>query len=587
MSRIDRRDFLRNLVVVSAAAGTQPLLAACTEDGGTSTDPADQSRVFPQGVASGDPKPDSIILWTRVAPEGAASVTVSYEVSGNESFTDIVISGESEATADSDHTIRLQVTGLDPYTTYFYRFTASDVRGVNGRTKTAPSDDQDVDVRFAYASCQDFNGRYYHAWEALAAEPDVDFVLFLGDYVYETEGSPNFQNPTAERRIEIADGLVLGEDDATYKAALTLEDYRSLYKQYRSDKHLQRVHQLYPFVMIWDDHEFANDSWQDHATDFDEAQGDEKSPDRRKVATQAWFEYQPADVPYTPESAFPNDITIYRSLRFGKHVQVVLTDQRYYRDDHIIPEGPIDADVAKIFENSQLGSRIFVLKPGFDIKEEAIKPTMLGAAQKQWLVDEITTSDATWKVWGSETQLSQMAADLSSFSDLPENFQDLFYITTDQWDGYRSERSEILDAIKDVDNVVVVVGDIHAFYASELYVDFDNPSTTPAAVEYVVSGISSSPMQESVQRTVDGNATLSGLGLGDLVSDFDQILTDTSPQYKYAASNISGIAIATVSATAFDVEFLQIADVKAPTWDGNLKRVKLRTTAGTKSIEVV
>ncbi|HHH11489.1 MAG TPA: alkaline phosphatase [Sorangium sp.] len=568
------------------------MLSACTGDENISTEPADQARMFPQGVASGDPKPSSVVLWTRVEAAGAAAVTVDFEVASDDSFNTIVVSGQSDATADSDHTIRLLVTGLNPYTHYYYRFTATDaqgltVQGVIGRTKTAPSEEQDVAVRFAYASCQDFNGRYYHAWEALAAEPDIDFVLFLGDYVYETEGNPTFQDPTAERHITVPDGLTLGSGKNTFNAAVTLADYRSLYKQYRSDKHLQRVHQMFPFVLIWDDHEFANDCWQDHSTDFDEAKGDEKSPDRRRAATQAWFEYQPADVDYNPDAGFPNDIRVYRSLRFGKHVHIVLTDQRYYRDDHLIPEGPADPDVAKLFENSSLGSRSFVLKSGFDLKEAAAKPTMLGAQQKQWLIDEINGSNATWKVWGSETQLSQMAADLSSFKNLPASYQDLFYITTDQWDGYRSERADILNAIGGSDNVIVLVGDIHAFYASELYPDFDAPAATPAAIEYVVAGISSSPMQESVQRAVDGNKTLSSLGLGGLVEKFDEILTDTSAHYKYAASDATGVAIATVSATAFEVEFLLIDDIKTPTWNGNVTRKKFRTAAGVKAIELV
>lgn len=585
--RLNRRTFLHNLVVVSAAAGAQPLLSACTTDDPVSSDPADQARVFPQGVASGDPKPDSVILWTRVEHADNGIIPVAYEVATDDNFSSIVVSGESDASADSDHTIRLQVTGLDPYTTYYYRFTALNVQGVNGRTKTAPAEDQDVEVRFAYASCQDFNGRYYHAWEALAAEEEVDFVLFLGDYVYETEGNPIFQDPTSERRIQVPDGLALGSGEDSYNAAITLADYRSLYKQYRSDKHLQRVHQLFPFIIIWDDHEFANDCWQDHATDFNEAQGDEQSTDRRQAATQAWFEYQPAEVEYNAGANYPDDIKIYRSLRFGKHVHIVLTDQRYYRDDHLIPEGPADFDVAKITENTSLGARAFVLKSGFDTKEAAAKPSMLGATQKQWLIDEISGSDATWKLWGSETQLSQMAADLSSFMDLPPNFQDLFYVTTDQWDGYRSERSDILNAVKDIDNVIVLVGDIHAFYASELYPDFDNPSASPAAIEYVVSGITSSPMQEIVQRTVDGSETLTDLGLGELVGQFDTILGDSSPHYKYTNSNSSGIAIANVTAAAFEVEFLQIDTVKTPTWDGKMKRVKFRTSAGVKAIEAL
>ena len=160
-------------------------------------------------------------------------------------------------------------------------------------------------------------------------------------------------------------------------------------------------------------------------------------------------------------------------------MELFLTDQRYYRDDHVIPEGPTDLSVAKLVENSAVGARIFLLKSGFDPKEAAAKPSMLGAEQKAWFLGAVKASTATWKVWGSEVQLAQMVVNLSSFPMVPAPFNDLFYLTVDQWDGYRTERAEILGALKDVENLVVVTGDIHAFYASELHVDFDAPSATP------------------------------------------------------------------------------------------------------------
>src|SRR5262249_30823217 len=155
-------------------------------------------------------------------------------------------------------------------------------------------------------------------------------------------------------------------------------------------------------------------------------------------------------------------------------------------------EGPTDLSVAKIIENSKVGSHIFLLKSGFDPQEAAAKPTMLGADQKSWFIDAVKGSTATWKFWGNEVQLSQMVANLSSFKSLG-SFADKFYLTVDQWDGFRSERQEILTALSGVDNIVAITGDIHAFYASELHPDFDNPGPKPVAVEYVTSGISSQP----------------------------------------------------------------------------------------------
>jgi alkaline phosphatase D len=468
---IRRRDFLR-ITVVSAAASAAVPLTGCSSDGpnegdaGTeSSPPADVLRVFPQGLASGDPTSESVILWTRVETNdghggAAGDVSVGYEISTDRAFKSTVAKGELSAAASADHTIRIKVTKLSAFTTYYYRFKARGVTSDTGRTKTAPKDDADVPVRFAFAACQDFAGRYYHAWKALADDDAVDFVIYLGDYIYETAGNPSFQTPTDSRKIVLPDGISLG---GSGMAAQTLADYRSLYKQYRSDEHLRRAHAMFPFYCIWDDHEFGDDCWQDNTNHFNGANGDEKNTAEREDADQAWFEYQPADVQYDEAASFPNDIRIYRNLRYGKHMELFLTDQRYYRDDHLIPEGPQDTSVAKLTTNSSVGSRIFLLKSGFDPKEAAAKPTMLGAAQKAWFVDAVKASNATWKVWGSEVQLSQMVVNLKSFPKVPPPFNDLFYLTVDQWDGYRSERAEILGALQGVENLVVVTGDIHAF----------------------------------------------------------------------------------------------------------------------------
>jgi alkaline phosphatase D len=589
---LTRRSFLH---VVAATAAPGGLLACGDEAGETETTPGpgeDPSKVFPLGVASGDPKPDSVVLWVRVEPSTADAVeTVDVDVATDEGFAQIVATQSVETDADSDHTVRVKVTKLEAFKTYYYRFRARGVASVTGRTKTAPAKDQDVPVRFAFASCQDFNGRYYHAWRALVEQEDeVDFVVYLGDYIYETTADPQFQTPAAGRSITLPDGKKLGEPGKEFKAALSLADYRSLYRQYRSDQDLQEAHRLHPFVCIWDDHEFANDCWQDHSTDFNEAMGDEKDPKRRQAASRAWFEYQPADVEYDGAAGFPKDIRIYRSLRYGKHLELFLTDQRYYRSDHVIKESEA------LVPNTALGSRVFVLKKpndpmstqkGFDEIEKGAGATMLGAEQKQWLVDGLKASDATWKLWGSETQLAQQAIDLSDVMMLPDSFKGLFYFSTDQWDGYRSERAEILDAVKDVENLVVVTGDIHAFYAAELHVDFDAPAT-PTAVEYVVAGIASQSLQEIVQKVVETNDLLKGLGLAPLVPELDQRFQKAGPHYKYAKSLANGIGVAEVEGQKeMRVTFLLVGDVTKPDFSGKIERVSFRTPAGTSRIDAL
>jgi alkaline phosphatase D len=607
MARFRRRDFLR-AIVVTAAALPLPACGSDDDDGGGSN-PQDVLAVYPQGVASGDPRPESVILWTRAVPRsGAGAVSVEYEVALDQKFSQRVAQGSHQIDQSSDWTLRIKLEGLLPFTQYYYRFKAEGVTSDVGRTKTAPLPDQDVAVRFAFASCQDFIGRYYHSWRALVEEEaPVDFVVFLGDYVYETNGDPDFQLQDPERSIEIPNGISL-EQGTDVKAAATLDDYRGLYRQYRSDAALKQAHRLFPFICIWDDHEFANDAWQDHATDFNETRGDEKSTSRREAANQAWFEYQPADVDYDESASFPDDLKIFRSLRYGKHVEIVLTDQRSYRDDHVIPEGadptatPPGAPeyltyeaAGHLFKNSSLGSRNFCKKigtdpdtgqtVGFDAIEAWVKPTMLGAEQKTWLIQTFQQSTATWKFWGNQTQLLQMALDLSSFN-LPDSLKGLFYFTVDQWDGYRSERAEILSALAGVENLVALTGDIHAFYAGELQIDFDSPAA-PIGVEYVTAGISSSPAQEIAQNTVDNNELLKALGLGELVPNFDEILRNTNPHYKYAKSLTHGIAIVDVEASVINVSFVQISEVKSKDWNGSFERVELRTASGSNRVELV
>lgn len=585
--RIDRRAFLRSLGCFTAAACAPGVMVACSSDDGLSTSDADRARVFPQGLASGDPTSSTVILWVRALSEDGASHSVRYEVARDESFAELVAEGELVAGAESDFTVKLKVTGLDPYTAYHYRFTAAGVVSITGRTKTAPSADADVSPRFAFAACQDFNGRYFHAYDALLAEETLpEFVVHLGDYVYETENDPRFQNATEDRRIRLTDGLDIGSKDSPIRAALTLEDYRSLYRQVRSDPSLQRIHALVPFITIWDDHEFADDCWGAHSTHFDDAKGDENDPSRRHSANRAWFEYQPADVTFDDDAPPPDDLAIYRKLQWGKHLELFLTDQRSYRSDHVIPEGPVDVDVAKISANTSLGARNFVLKKGFDPKEATAAPTMLGSKQKAWLTDAISSSTATWKFWGSETQLAQMTVDLSEY-DVPETFKDLFYFSTDQWDGYRSERRALLESLTDSTNVVVLTGDIHAFLAAELHPDFDAPGA-PTAVEYVVGGVSSTSIQEITQRVIDGSPAFSSLGLGALVPKMDELLLAAGPHYRLSRTKANGIGVVDVDGqNEIRVTFLLVEGVSSPNFNGKVERIALRTTSGSNTVELL
>jgi alkaline phosphatase D len=574
-------------------AGPRPL---------TPTSPPEASdKVFPQGLASGDPRPDRVLLWSRVEPRGAGRrddepIELELVLAKDEALTDLVIRRTLMATVDDDHTVRLVATGLEPGRVYYYRFDASGTTTRIARTKTAPATNADVPVRFAMAACQDYIGRYYHAWQALLDEDhSLDFVLFLGDYIYETTNDVRFQTPGSAREITLPNGMdTSAKQDQSRIAAVTLADYRALYKAYRSDPILREVHRRYPFVLTWDDHEFADDCWQDHSTSFNELDPktkgftDEKNTPRRAAANRAFAEYQPADIRYDKGATFPNDITIYRSLNYGKHVDIFLTDQRMYRSDHLIPEGPTDLAVGKVSANSSVGSRYFVRKSKFDPRESQKKPTLLGAAQKAWLIDGLKASKATWKVWGNEVQMYQMALRLSDLPGVPSLFSYTVYVNGDQWDGFRSERQEILStlAAANIENLVVCTGDIHGFFAAELHGDFDAPQAKPVGVEFVTAGIASASMRVLVDNLIPSSSPLRFIADAFVKGAGDSLKESNSPYLKVAEPDAYGFTLVSVTDKQVEITFTQVGDPRAPTSAGVIARRKLVTEVGTNTIQV-
>ena len=421
---MDRRKFLKwgSFLTVSVATTS---LAGCggsddddnegdTGEPGGQTPPPTTGPIrysFPQGVASGDPRPDSIVLWTRIEGDAQNAVPVKVELAYDEAFaqkvnlTDATISAEP----DWDHTVRHKITNLQAGTTYYYRFTVGDTVSTVGRTRTAPAESVSVDeLRFAFISCQDWSVNHWAAFDELLKE-DLDFIVHLGDYVYETVDA-GFQAGLVESAhgpLALPDGT-LRADGATY--ATTLADYRTLYRSYRSDPRLQALHARFPMIAIWDDHEFSDDCWQDHQT---YEVGDDETPRtaRRRSANQAWFEFMPADVSLNLSNPSFNNIQIYRAFRFGTLASLVMTDQRLYRADHIIPETAI---------GSEIGSRYFVPKATLALLEGqkmaaaggALTPvSVLGDTQRDWWKRQMQNSTATWKLWGNEVSLLRMQFD--------------------------------------------------------------------------------------------------------------------------------------------------------------------------------
>jgi len=346
--RVSRRSFLRTVVVSAGAASLGPsVLSGCADD--AVARPVE--GVFPQSVASGDPRPDSIVLWTRAVPDvDVGDGLVGLELSTDPDFTsalDLGAIASLTASVDHDHCVRVKVTGLEAATTYYYRFAMEGTTSRTGRFRTAPAAGDDAPVRFALLSCQDRVGRYYNSLLPLLddAQDDLAFILHVGDYVYETTGDPGFMSASDARNVPLRspeEAIELGSGDDTFFAARSLGNYRDLYRIYRSDPVLQQVHERFAFICTWDDHEFSDDSWGDHGTYTDGVRV-EQDTERRRNADQAWFEYMPVALDDAAEGAldvparYP-DTRVYRDFRFGQHCTLAVTDYRTYRPDHPTPE---------------------------------------------------------------------------------------------------------------------------------------------------------------------------------------------------------------------------------------------------------
>jgi alkaline phosphatase D len=411
---MDRRQFLKwgSFMTVSVAAGG---LAACGGGGDSESAPADAGNPenfnFVHGVASGDPKPDSVVVWTRVdGSNGQRPVQVRLQVSAQQDFGTLLVNQLLSALPDWDYTLRNKVTGLSPSTQYYYRFLLGDRASTVGRTRTAaPAGTPLSQLRFAFICCQDWNVNHWAGMEELAQQ-DLDFVVHVGDYIYDAVpgGSRNGNVEDRHGVLQLPNGTAL-PDGSVY--ATTLADYRYLYRNYRSDPRLQALHAAFPVIAIWDDHEFSDNCWQDRQT---YSATDDATPRtaRRRSANQAWFEFLPADVTIDLNNPSFQNIQIYRSFTFGNLATLLMTDERLYRADHIIPEAST---------GGAIGSRQFVRADKLAAAEadkiaaagNALTPvSMLGDTQRAWWQDHVGGANTTWKLWGNELAMLRMQVDI-------------------------------------------------------------------------------------------------------------------------------------------------------------------------------
>lgn len=583
---MDRRSFIKGaawFTVASAGAS----LAACggssaahqTGDavagaipGAAAGDPA-----FPSGVASGDPRDSSLVFWTRCLPaaggsgSGAGSPDLQQalrlDVALDPGFATLAATVALATQAAWDWTVRAKVTGLAPGTRYWYRFVAGAAASPIGQAQTAPAATaMPAQLRFGWISCQDWSVNHWAAMTLLAQE-ELDFVVHLGDYVYETVGA-DFQALAAEPahpRITLPDGSPL-PGGGIY--ANTLEDYRTLYRTYRSDPRLQALHAKCPMLAIWDDHEFSDDCWQDHQT---YTNADLQQTARRRAANQAWAEYMPVDwgeVAFDPARPVYDDIRIYRDFHFGTLLHLVLTDERLYRDDHVVNEASYAQASGHdpVNGNDLVGTRYLVQQSVLQEYQAAATaalgrpPGILGPSQAQWWKDTLQASTAAWKVWGNEVTLNRMQLDLRHLA--PSPYDHTYVLDADSWDGYPAHRAELLGflGLQGIRNVVAISGDLHAFQCGTLYDNADPSSGHAVAVDFVGAGISSTSFYQYLASKAGGSplaALLPSPGF------FDDLLRLNNPALAYADGDAQGYAVATVTPAAFGVVFSKVAKLNA------------------------
>ncbi|WP_159919316.1 MULTISPECIES: alkaline phosphatase [Nocardia] len=430
--------------------------------------------IFRHGVASGDPLPDGVVIWTRVTVSDDATpgsglgdpATVRWEMAADERFLSIAASGSVTTAAESDHTVKVDVSGLAPGVEYYYRFTALGSTSPVGRTKTAPATADAPDrLRFGVVSCSNWEAGYFGAYRHLAARTDLDAIVHLGDYLYEYGRGNYGGRDGAVRSHEPADEIV------------GLADYRIRHAQYKTDPDLLALHATLPFICTWDDHESANNSWSGGAGNHDPVT-EGGWPDRRAASVHAYLEWMPVRA-----SGSGADVRIYRRLRFGTLAELTMLDLRSYRDQEAKPGAHWRAadDPAR---------------------------TITGKAQMEWLTAGLASAPVRWKLVGNSVMVAPLVfpplepATTAAFTSTIGVPQSGLPLNGDQWDGYTADRARLFRAIIDqqISDVLFLTGDIHSSWAADLPVDAANyPGGATAGAEFVVPSVTSTSIGDMLR----------------------------------------------------------------------------------------
>lgn len=447
---VDRRNFLQG---AGKVAGISLGMAIAQSMGGLSVSAEEagfQDFPFSLGVASGDPLPDSVVLWTRLATDPLngggmpdRKIPVKWEIAKDEHFRHIVQRGTEVASPSLAHSVHAEVGNLEAGTVYYYRFKVGKDFSPIGRTKTLPALNADVSrLSFAFASCQQYEHGYYTAYKHMAKE-DLDLVFHLGDYIYEY--GPN--------EYVAKSGNVRDHKGPEIR---TLEDYRNRHAQYRTDADLQAAHAAFPWVVTWDDHEVEN-NYADMIPE--KGQSVEEFVRRRVAAYQAYYEHMPLRRSSMPHGV---DMQLYRQFSYGNLANFMVLDSRQYRSDQANGDKS-SPQTAESLDPSR---------------------TLLGREQEQWVLDHLGSSNSSWNVLAQQIFFAKR-----NYGPSPD--RPLY--SMDGWDGYTPARERITDFArqKNMDNLIVLTGDVHANWASNILADFDDPSSPMLGAEFVGTSITS------------------------------------------------------------------------------------------------
>jgi alkaline phosphatase D len=569
--KISRRSFLKTATAIGAS------LAWVAPPRGSRVHWHERRDLYPQGVASGDPDPHSVIVWTRRPFDNGTRgkrQLLTVEVAEDEAFRRVIAHAQAPVSSAADWTARVLIGGLKPARTYWYRFTDTDGNGSRiGRTITAPLPNDPRTVNFAFVSCQDVNEGKLNAYRRMIYEDErapaaeqLDFVLHLGDFIYEVVEYPDEVKTRYDRTIYDVGRIPDGGKFSNFHFPLTVEGYRVIYKGYLADPDLQDARARWPFVAMWDNHEF---SWQGRQS-IQQAGGPPQPGQSVKVAAnQAWFEYIPARV--SPPSGSlaefgtvpvknvkidkwdenglgiePNNLTAirsliaYRAFRYGKHLDLLITDQHSFCGDdpsdgedvgkiydptfrgYFSEEAMIALDAGRAFDGGKPPAELHFRDARIPNPRKDTPPrTILGVDQKAWFKDQLRKSKATWKIWGNSLGALDHRVDLQNLPvGMAKNAwpADTYGMAgSNDYGAAYAERGEIYDLVRDakITGFAIVSGDRHSFWAGYAAAHLPPRKFEPVGLSFIGASLASPGTMEALEHGLRKDHPLRALFLAD------------------------------------------------------------------------